>query len=283
MNVSVFDDTVCALGEGPLWHPELQSLFWFDITSKRLYRKTGDELFKWRFDEHVSAAGWVDERTLMIASETQLMRFDIGNGESEFLVGLDSDNPITRSNDGRADPWGGFWIGTMGKSAEPKAGAIYRYYRGEFRKLFDRISISNAICFAPDASFACFTDTVTKVIRSVALDEATGWPKGDPKPYIDLRHKSSGPDGAVIGADGTLWLAEWGGARVTGYGPDGAERAVFETPASLVTCPAFTGPDLTTLIATTATQDLDAPDAHQGLVFQWDTQFKGQAEHQVLL
>ena len=283
MSARIFDDTACSLGEGPLWHPGTQSLFWFDINAARLYRKAGEDLSKWQFDEHVSAAGWIDDQFLLIASETQLMQFDTHTGRSEFLCGLESDNPITRSNDGRADPWGGFWIGTMGKSAEAKAGAIYRYYQGELRKLFDKITITNAICFAPDASFACFTDTMTKVIKSVALDEATGWPKGDAKPYLDLRHKSSGPDGAVIGADGTLWLAEWGASGVTGYAPDGTEVATFDAPASQISCPAFGGPDLTTLHATSANEGLQDPSPEQGQTFAWDTEFKGQAEHQVIL
>lgn len=62
--------------------------------------------------------------TLLIASESALMRFDIPNGKSETLCPLEADNRATRSNDGRADPWGGFWIGTMGKGCELGAGAI---------------------------------------------------------------------------------------------------------------------------------------------------------------
>lgn len=283
MSARIFDATRCSLGEGPLWHPGSQGLFWFDINGARLYRKIDDVLSQWQFDEHVSAAGWIDDQTLLIASETQLMQFNTDTGCSEFLCSLESDKPETRSNDGRADPWGGFWIGTMGKSAEAKAGAIYRYFRGELRKLFDKITITNAICFAPDASFACFTDTTSKIIQSVALDGATGWPKGDPKPYLDLRHKKSGPDGAVIGVDGTLWLAEWGASGVTGYASDGTKVATFRAPAHQISCPAFGGLDMTTLHATSARESLADPSPAQGQTFAWDTPFTGQTEHQVIL
>jgi sugar lactone lactonase YvrE len=74
--------------------------------------------------------GWVDRETLMVASETDLFRFDIDTGAREHLLPLEADNAATRSNDGRADPFGGFWIGTMGKNGEAGAGALYRYYRG---------------------------------------------------------------------------------------------------------------------------------------------------------
>ena len=131
----VFDDRPCALGEGPLWHPERKQLFWFDIVGKSLMAQAPDAQISWQFSEHVSAAGWVDRDTLLMASETGLWRFDLANGQKELIVPLEADNPVTRSNDGRADPWGGYWIGTMGKNAEKGAGAIYRFWKGELRQL----------------------------------------------------------------------------------------------------------------------------------------------------
>ncbi len=170
--MKIFDDRVCQLGEGPLWHPEREQLFWFDILGKRMLGRDGDKKMEWTFDEHVSAAGWVDHTTLMIASETGLSRFDLNSGKCELLIGLEVDNPITRSNDGRADPFGGFWIGTMGKNAETGAGAIYRYYRGKITKLYDKITISNAICFSPDKQVAYLTDTPSRKILRQPLDDA---------------------------------------------------------------------------------------------------------------
>ena len=98
----------------------------------------------------------------------------------------------------------------MGKKAEPGAGAIYRYYQGELRQLYKGITISNAICFAPDGKTAHFTDTVTHRVMRVALD-ATGWPKGEPELFLDLTPETSGPDGAVVDAQGLFWLRN--GAR----------------------------------------------------------------------
>ena len=131
----VHDETPCALGEGPLWHPERGQLFWFDIVGKRLHTREEGNTRTWQFEDHVSAAGWVSRNELLIASERELFLFDAETAEARHVCALEADNPVTRSNDGRADPWGGFWIGTMGKNAEPKAGAIYRCYRGELRRL----------------------------------------------------------------------------------------------------------------------------------------------------
>ncbi len=162
---AIYDDRPCALGEGPLWHPERRQLFWFDILGKSLMTQENGEPRSWQFDELVSAAGWVDRDTLLVASESGLWRFSLKTEQKDLIAPLEADNPITRSNDGRADSWGGFWIGTMGKSAEPGAGAIYRYWQGELRQLVPNVSISNAICFAPDRSCAYYTDTATKQVN----------------------------------------------------------------------------------------------------------------------
>ena len=282
----IFDARRCKLGEGPLWHPARQQLFWFDIQNRKMLSQDRDGAREWRFPEIVSAAGWVSEDVLMIAGERDLFLFELDSEEIEPVCLLEADKPKNRPNDGRADPQGGFWIGTMGKQAEPGAGAIYRYHRGEIRKLYGQITIPNATCFAPDGKSACFADTVTGQVMRVALD-SDGWPLGQPEVYLDLRAEGRNPDGAVIDAAGVMWLAEWGASRVAAYAPDGSFlRAVgFEAPHT--SCPAFGGPNLTALLCTTAQQGMDAaaraahPDA--GKTFVVEGVARGLPEHQVIL
>ncbi|WP_212524132.1 SMP-30/gluconolactonase/LRE family protein [Actibacterium sp. MT2.3-13A] len=286
MNATVFDDRRCTLGEGPLWHPARGQLFWFDITGKRLLSREGERQLHWDFPENVSAAGWVDDDRLLIASESSLSVFDIGTGLSQPLVALEADNPLTRSNDGRADPLGGFWIGTMSKRAERKAGAIYRYWRGELRKLFDGISIPNAICFAPDGETAFFADSVTRRVMRQRLGR-DGWPLGDPEVYLDLLASGLIPDGAVIDGAGLFWNAHWGSGKVCAYAPDGSLRAQFQTNAPNLTCPAFGGDDMATLYLTSATEDMKPgtleahPDAGKTLCLHGVA--TGRPEHRVIL
>ncbi|MDZ4095975.1 MAG: SMP-30/gluconolactonase/LRE family protein [Paracoccaceae bacterium] len=282
----IFDARPCALGEGPLWHPVRGQLFWFDITANRLLSQTTAGPQEWRFDENVSAAGWISRAEMIIASETALLRFNVETGQSDVLCPLEADSPDTRSNDGRADPQGGFWIGTMSKTQVPKAGAIYRFHRGELRRLFPEITIPNAICFAPDGKSAYFADTRDGRVMRVALD-AAGWPVGTPQTFVDLRAEALNPDGAVVDAQGVLWLAQWGAARVAAYAPDGQFLRAVEFAAPHTSCPAFGGADLNTLFCTTALQGMsDAarakhPDA--GKTFAADGVARGQAEHRVIL
>ncbi len=277
----IFDATPCDLGEGPLWHPERKQLFWFDILTARLHTPGRH----WQFSELVSAAGWIDGDRLLIASESRLFRFDLETGADETLCPLEAESPATRSNDGRADPQGGFWIGTMGKAAEPGAGAIWRWHRGEVRQLFPALSIPNAICFTPDGRTAQFTDTPTRRVLRVALD-ADGWPVGEPQVFLDLTAAGLNPDGAVIDESGVMWLAQWGAGRVAAYGPDGAFLRAVDLPAPHTTCPAFGGPDRTTLFVTSARQGMDAaalarhPDSGKTLAVPGVA--RGQREHRVI-
>ncbi|MBU2994617.1 SMP-30/gluconolactonase/LRE family protein [Octadecabacter sp. 1_MG-2023] len=282
MTATVYDPRPCSLGEGPLWHPERGQLFWFDINNKRLLSRVDDVEMVWRFDHHVSAAGWIDHDTLLIASDIELFEFDIETGTSKPRCPLEPENPLTRSNDGRADPWGGFWIGTMGKQAQPKAGAIYRWYNGELRTLFDGLTIPNAICFSPDREFAYFTDTPTRQIMRQPLG-ADGWPDGKPSLHVDLTPQGRNPDGAVVDADGNLWNAQWGASRVTCYDKQGREMLHVDMPAEQVSCPAFGGTDFTTLFATTAAEGMHAPSDTQGQTFFTQLGQKGQPEHRVIL
>ena len=272
----IHDATPCRLGEGPLWHPTRGQLFWFDILGHRLHTAGRH----WQFDTYASAAGWVDDDTLLVATATGLRLFDIETGHTTPLVALEADNPVTRSNDGRADPQGGFWIGTMGIKAERGAGAIWRFHRGELRRLYDGISISNAICFAPDGRSACFADTPTQQIMRVALD-ANGWPSGTPQVHIDLTGTEHHPDGAVIDAAGNLFNAQWGSGRVAVYDPSGRQIDTIPVPGAQSTCPAFGGADLSTLFCTSAADGLDGPD--EGLTYATATRYTGQREHRVIL
>ena len=139
----VFDDRSCFLGEGPLWHPERQQLFWFDIIGRTLLTRKNGETGAWTFDDMVSAAGWIDRDNLLIAGETALLKLNIETRTRDVVARIDIGEGL-RTNDGRADPWGGFWFSSMGKKAENDAGAIYRYYHGEVKKLFSSITIPNA-------------------------------------------------------------------------------------------------------------------------------------------
>jgi sugar lactone lactonase YvrE len=246
----------CELGEGPLWFEGL--LYWFDILSCTLHAcdEKGEKQRKWIFDEPFSAAAAAGSGTLLLASASGLWRFDTATGSRTRIVDLEADNPVTRSNDGRADRHGGFWIGTMGRACEPGAGAFYRFYGGVLTRLRSGVTISNSLCFSPDGKFAYFADSAERQILRWPLD-GDGWPTGEPSLFAKLSDGAQ-PDGAIVDRTGALWSAQWGGGRLVRYQPDGSVDHVVELPVSQPSCPAFGGSGLNSLFVTSAREGMTA-------------------------
>jgi sugar lactone lactonase YvrE len=282
----LISDARCKLGEGPLWDDG--RLWWFDIDGERLHRcgPDGEDARVWKLDEPHSAAARIEGGGLMVASATGLWRFDPDTGARELVTSLEADNPGNRSNDGRADRRGGFWIGTMSMTFEAGAGAIYRYADGRLEKLIEGITVPNAICFAPDGATAYFTDTRTGKIMRWALN-AEGWPAGAPETFIDHTRGPGHPDGAAVDSAGFLWNAQWDGWRLARYSPEGVLDRVVELPVARPTCPAFGGPGRRTMFCTSASVGLDAAaraaQPHAGGVFAVDLDVAGLPDGEVRL
>ncbi|MBV7407831.1 SMP-30/gluconolactonase/LRE family protein [Maritimibacter sp. DP1N21-5] len=283
----IFDDRACILGEGALWHPERGELFWFDIKGQRLLSRHFGTGVTRDIDlpEVFSAAGWIDRETLVLASETGLWCWTV-DGQMESFAELESDRPGNRTNDGRIDPWGGFWIGTMGKAHERAAGAIYRHYEGETRLLFPDISVPNSISFLPDRSAAYFSDTGQRKTWRVALD-SDGWPESDPVLFLDGKEHDLLADGAVVLADGTLAVTNWGRGEVLLVDPDARITGRLSVPAPFANCPAPGGPDFTTLYVTSATDGhgfkSTQDETHSGKTFGIENAPRGLPEYRFRL
>jgi sugar lactone lactonase len=278
----------CHLGEGPTYDPATDTAWWFDIREAKLFeaRLGSGEIRVHPLGRMASALGRIDARRQLIVAEDGLHIRNVSDGALSLYLPLEADNPATRSNDARVHPSGTFWIGTMGRSAEPGLGSIYALHRGEIVRLFPNITIPNAICFSPDGQTAYFADTAENVLYRVALDAATGLPAGAPE--LLLRQRGTGGlDGAVVDAGGLIWNACWGGGCVDVYSPQGELLRSIEVPARQASCPAFVGADLSRLLVTSAWQDMDAAeraaDPGHGQTFLLEAGARGRAEPDVRL
>ena len=244
----------CSLGEGPLWHPERDELFWTDINGKALFAcdAEGGSPRRWAFPEAIGSLALISRAHLLLASETALWRFDVETAEAVKAWDLPNLEGV-RSNDGRCAPNGDFWIGSMGWRHERDAGAIRRVTSEGPQGYREGITVANSIAFAPDGRTAYWCDTPDKAIRRQPLD-AAGAPEGPDELFV---RTEGWPDGSVCDAEGFLWNAEWDGARLVRYAPDGRVDRTLALPVSRPTCPAFGGPGLTRLFVTTARTGLD--------------------------
>lgn len=287
MRARVYDDRPCELGEGPFWHPERAQLYWFDILQGRLLTRGRDGPQAWEMGEAVSAGGWIDHDRLLIAGPKGLFVWHLETGAREMLVEIEPDRAETRSNDGKADPWGGFWLGTMGREEGEGRGAFYRWHDGELRHLMGPLTITNSLAFAPDRSVAYLSDTPQRKVWRWALHPDTGWPVDEPELHLDLGDAGLNPDGATCDAEGTLWVACWGASRVVGFRPDGSQVGQIDCAASQTSCPAFGGADLKTLYITSARKgtpsDSPADESGAGMTFVARMGVAGTQLHQVRL
>lgn len=282
-------DCQCQLGEGPIWHAGRQQLFFFDINEQTLFAVTpaGEIADSWLFNETVAAAAVVDDHTLVLATDTGLKEFDLTTGGMNRINEIEADNPLTRTNDSRVHPSGGFWIGTMPRAEDEPSGAVYHYRAGVLTTIKSGVKIPNATCFSPDGRIAYWSDTPTKKIMQVATDPATGLPDGEWTLFADVSDGRGYPDGAVVDSQGFLWNAKWGGSCVVRHAPNGSIDRIIEVPVSQVTCPAFGGPELKTLFITTASKNLSAgqlaAEKVAGGLFVLDVEVAGQPEAPIVL
>ncbi len=162
MSAALLDESQCELGEGPHYCERRNTLFWFDIVGRARHALdlSSGEKTVLNLPEMASAMAVIDDETDAIFTESGLWKLALGSGAWTPLMNIEDENEITRSNDARVHPSGAFWIGTMGKKAEHEAGAIYHFFKGELTKLFDALTIPNAISFSPQLGTLYDTKTM---------------------------------------------------------------------------------------------------------------------------
>ncbi len=278
----------CHLGEGPTYDAATDTAWWFDIVERRLFEARLDtgRITIHSLDVMGSALARIDAHRQLLVADDGLYVRDAADGRMTLYHQLEADNAATRSNDARVHPSGTFWIGTMGRQAERGLGAIYALHRGELSRLYDGVTIPNAICFSPDGTTGYFADTGKNVLFRVDLDAATGLPRGAPVALV-TRRGGGGIDGAVVDAEGLIWNARWGGGCIDVYSPQGEHLRTLRVPARQSSCPAFVGQDFSRLLVTSAWQDMgdDAKraDPDHGRTFVLDVAARGRAEPDVRL
>jgi len=198
----------------------------------------------------------------VVALVSGLARYDL---ETQLLTRLhapEPDRPKNRFNDGAVDPAGRFWAGTMG----PECGAaLYRLdHDGSLHRMLTGVGTSNGLCWSLDATTFYYIDTPTRQVRIFDYDDASGDLTAELEP-LAIPQELGHPDGMTIDDEGMLWVAHWGGWRVTRWDPvQRLQIDTIEVPVERVTAPWFGGADGRDLYITTASVGLgDADRADQ--------------------
>ncbi len=267
LKAEILIDAHALVGEGPIWDADANVLWWVDIMSSELYAydpQTGENR-KWNVGQHVGTVVQRAAGGLMLAVQDGFAAFDPASGALEMLADPEANLPGNRFNDGKCDPAGRFWAGSMAYEDQSDQGSVYRLDTDHsVDKMIEDIGISNGIIWSLDARTMYYTDSLDFAIRAYDYDVATGGIDNE-RVIIDIPKAMGFADGFTIDEEGMLWVAHYGAGRVRRWNPDTATvLAEIDLPAVGVTACAFGGPGLDQLFITSASLRLsDAEKAQQ--------------------
>ncbi len=250
------------LGESCRWDDVSGELYWVDILTGRFFRATADGI---RVDIvaeycvegfvsavapfHERARGWIvaDNQSISVLDETGALH---ELARPEALREKD-----VRMNDGSADPWGRFWIGSMAFDTAEGQGILYRYQDSTGADIVLRgATISNGLGWSPDRTTMYYVDSGPGTLSAFDVDGAGEISAR--RVLVQFDKREGDPDGLCVDAEGAIWVAVWGGYQVRRYSPDGELLARVDLSTAQPSSCAIGGSNGTTLYITTAREDM---------------------------
>ncbi len=258
MKIETIINHKCALGEGPVWDAKRNEIFWLDIFGGEIHRYSfeNEKFHTYPINEMIGSMAICKDGSLIIASKSGFGLLNRGTGKIKALANPEHHLPNNRFNDGKCDPLGRFWAGTMSLTEDSGAGNVYVFGHNLVEKKIEKVTISNGMAWSLDQKTMYYIDTPTLEIVSYAYEKATGHIL-DKKVVIHIPKDDGYPDGMTIDSEGMLWIAHWGGWQVTRWDPDTGEKLLaIPLPASKITSCTFGGKQLTDLFITSAKEGL---------------------------
>lgn len=286
MSIRCIADTRNLIGEGPLWHPEDNCVYWTDVNGFTIQRYgLADEALRlWRFAEPVcSLSLTTDPGRLLVALGSRLMLWNPETDQRHEFARPEPDTPFNRLNDGATDPFGNFWVGSMRNNVAAdgsdlqvsgSTGSLYRVLPdGQVDRMDSGFGISNTLAWSPDRKTFYFGCSVGNVIYAYDY-HAEDYTVGNRRRFVAEVERGS-PDGSAMDAEGYLWNCRFFGGCIMRFAPTGKLDRVIEMPVSNITNCVFGGAELRTLYVTTASLHAPQGEALAGALFAIDMDVAG--------
>jgi sugar lactone lactonase YvrE len=246
----VFLDVQAELGESPCWDGERSRLIWVEIEAGRVHLtdpQGSDTVVE--FGPRVGAAVPRRPGGLLVARTHDAVLVDEAGAAAVFAVFENSGT--WRMNDGKCDPQGRFWAGTLiiENRGEPMGQLLRLDPDRTVTRVLGEVGVSNGLAWSPDGRTMYYVDSQRQSVDAFDFDVATGTISGR-RVLVEIPRAMGLPDGLTVDADGGIWLARFGGGAVDRYTPLGTLDVTIDFPTPWVTACAFGGRDLRTLFVT---------------------------------
>jgi len=255
------------LGEGSIWSVENQKLYWVDIEGRCLnvFNPVTGENEVFDVGRRIGTVVPVTKDTVLTALEDGLATVNLENGAVDYILNTEIHKEYNkRFNDGKCDPHGRFWVGTLSMDGVSNVSSLYSVDKGlDLKEQVTQVSISNGIAWNADGSKMYYIDTPTGEIVQYDFDQKHG-DISNRKLILKIAEENGYPDGMTIDSEGLLWVALWDGFGVIRVDPStGNILQKINIPAPKVTSCAFGGPNLDKLYITSASVEMSAEELEQ--------------------
>ncbi len=275
-------DLRAKVSECPLWDGERRKLHVIDIYKHEIltYDWATGRTDSVTVGQTVGSIGLARDGKVVAALQSSLALVDLATGQQQELATIQHAQPESRLNDGRCDPAGRFWVGSMREALDRPAGALYRVDPdGAVHRQADDIVCSNGLGFSPDGRTMYHADSRRSTVWRYEYDVTTG-AATNRRVFCVAPDGEGRPDGAAVDVEGCYWIARYAGGRIVRYGPDGRALFTLTVPVANPTMCTFAGDDLKTLVITSARGDAPPSDndGHAGSVFAVEVAVPGLKE-----
>lgn len=259
-------DARLELGESPVWDSEAGILYFVDVHAGNLHSfdPVNGTHQTVNLGESIGCLAPAMDGQLVLAVRSGIQIIKPSSGKRLTICSPEKHLPGNRFNDGKCDPVGRFLVGTMDDAEKEHCGSLYSFSIGGSCKILLRgLGISNGMTWSPDGRTFYFIDTPTRLIMAYDYDLTSG-KINHPRPVVCIPKDMGWPDGMTSDLDGMLWVALWGGAKITCWNPDtGKLKDMFSIPAENITSCIFGGQGRHDLYITTARKGLRMEEIQQ--------------------
>jgi sugar lactone lactonase YvrE len=249
----------CLLGEGTLWDPKRKTVCWIDILKGEIHEyhpATG--IFKSiALGQMIGSVAVCKDGNFVAALKNGFGKVQRDSGDLKMIADPESHLSGNRFNDGKCDPAGRFWAGTMSHTDEPEKGSLYVLDNDlKVSRKIENVSISNGLAWSRDHKTFYYIDTPTFSVAAYDYEQKTGNILHK-RIVIRIPREDGSPDGMTIDGEGMLWIAHWDGWQITRWDPATGKKILsIAFPAARVTCCCFGGEDFQDLYVSTARNGL---------------------------